>query len=539
MGLVVKNATLSVTVSLTILQTVGFWAPQHWTDSQKQLYSFYSLFSFMFLLGTYLIIQVVDLGLIWGDLALMTGTAFLLFTNLAQAAKIVNIVGRKQRIQDIVNNADRVLSEVTTKEEKDIVESCNREMTVLQTLYFFLTLVTSVGWATSAETGQLPLRAWYPYDTTKSPAYEITYVHQVGALLIAANLNVAKDTLVAGLIGQCRCRLKLLGHALRTLGKGMDIEDEVTSEHAHRSHDTLVAGLIGHCRCRLKLLGHALRTLGKGMDIDEVTSEHAHRSHDTLVAGLIGHCRCRLKLLGHALRTLGKGMDIEDEGTSEHAHRSHDTLVAGLIGQCRCRLKLLGHALRTLGKGMDIEDEVTSEHAHRSHDTLVAGLIGQCRCRLKLLGHALRTLGKGMDIEDEVTPEHAHRSHDTLVAGLIGQCRSRLQLLGHALRTLGKGMDIEDEVTSEHAQPECSHDTLVAGLIGQCRCRLKLLGMPCGPWGKGMDIEDEVTSEHAHRSQPECSQGYAGGRPDRAVPVPPEAAGACLADPGQGDGHRR
>ncbi|KAJ8721821.1 hypothetical protein PYW08_004223 [Mythimna loreyi] len=226
MGIIVKNATLSVTVSLTILQTVGFWAPQHWTDTQKQFYSFYSLFSFMFLLGTYLIIQVVDLALIWGDLALMTGTAFLLFTNLAQAAKIVNIVGRKQRIQNIVNNADRVLSEVTTKEEKDIVKSCNREMIVLQVLYFFLTMVTSVGWATSAESGQLPLRAWYPYDTTKSPAYALTYVHQVGALLIAANLNVAKDTLVAALIGQCRCRLKLLGHALRNLAKGMDIEDE-------------------------------------------------------------------------------------------------------------------------------------------------------------------------------------------------------------------------------------------------------------------------------------------------------------------------
>nr|XP_049694321.1 odorant receptor Or1 [Helicoverpa armigera] len=224
MGVLVRNATMSVSISLTALQFVGFWAPEYLGKTQKQLYTCLTVFSFMFLLGTYLIIQVVDLFLIWGDIAMMTSTAFLLFTNMAQAAKIVNIVYRKERIQRIVNDCDAVLSQAQSLEEKEIVKSCNREMIVLQILYFSLTLITSLGWATSAEPHQLPLRAWYPYDTTKSPAYELTYVHQVGALLIAAYLNVAKDTLVAALIAQCRCRLRLLGYSLRTLDKGMGNE---------------------------------------------------------------------------------------------------------------------------------------------------------------------------------------------------------------------------------------------------------------------------------------------------------------------------
>ncbi|XP_047030309.1 odorant receptor Or1-like [Helicoverpa zea] len=224
MGVLIRNATMSVSISLTALQFVGFWAPEYLGKTQKQLYTCLTVFSFMFLLGTYLIIQVVDLFLIWGDIAMMTSTAFLLFTNMAQAAKIVNIVYRKERIQRIVNDCDAVLSQAQSLEEKEIVKSCNREMIVLQILYFSLTLITSLGWATSAEPHQLPLRAWYPYDTTKSPTYELTYVHQVGALLIAAYLNVAKDTLVAALIAQCRCRLRLLGYALRTLDKGMGNE---------------------------------------------------------------------------------------------------------------------------------------------------------------------------------------------------------------------------------------------------------------------------------------------------------------------------
>ncbi|XP_026735048.1 uncharacterized protein LOC113498971 [Trichoplusia ni] len=160
MGVFVKNATLSVSISLTVLKLTGFWAPETLGPKQRTLYKVFTAVSFMFVLGTYLIIQVVDLFRIWGDIALMTGTAFLLFTNMAQAAKIVNILGRKKRIQAIVKDGNDVLSGVQSREEREIVKSCNLEMIVLQALYFSVTFITTLGWATSAEKHQLPLRAW-------------------------------------------------------------------------------------------------------------------------------------------------------------------------------------------------------------------------------------------------------------------------------------------------------------------------------------------------------------------------------------------
>ncbi|GBP36676.1 hypothetical protein EVAR_35262_1 [Eumeta japonica] len=141
----------------------------------------------------------------------------------------------------------------------------------MQLLYLTLTTMTVAGWAASAEPGRLPLRAWcvfgpksrirrvqyntrnsapmnclrtmqyagstlpdpsafsheclfyaittlsYPYATWRTPAYELTYAHQVGALFTAAYANVAKDTLVTALIAQTRCRLELLGRALTHL----------------------------------------------------------------------------------------------------------------------------------------------------------------------------------------------------------------------------------------------------------------------------------------------------------------------------------
>lgn len=66
-------------------------------------------------------IQVADMCQVWGDLALMTGTAFLLFTNLAHCTKIVNILVRKSRISALVQEADLVLSNVNDPEELEIV----------------------------------------------------------------------------------------------------------------------------------------------------------------------------------------------------------------------------------------------------------------------------------------------------------------------------------------------------------------------------------------------------------------------------------
>ncbi|XP_069359759.1 odorant receptor 43a-like [Maniola hyperantus] len=217
MEILIKNVSFSVSLSLTALRIIGFWAPKNLKGAEKLLYDFYGFISFMFLLGTYLIIQIVDLYLIWGNLPAMTATAFLLFTNFAHSTKIFNIYVRRKIIQAVIDDSDTVLSEEKSFEGQKIVKSCDRESRRQQLLFFILTFLTVLGWASSAEKNKLPLQAWYPYNTSKSPAYEMTYLHQVLALSLAAFLNVSKDTLVTTLIAQCRCRLRLVGLSLRNL----------------------------------------------------------------------------------------------------------------------------------------------------------------------------------------------------------------------------------------------------------------------------------------------------------------------------------
>nr|QHN69092.1 odorant receptor 6 [Sirex noctilio] len=58
---------------------------------------------------------------------------------------------------------------------------------------------------------------WYPYNITKSPAFEVTCAHQFIAVSMCCFHNVALDTLVTGLITIACCQLEQLKYKIITI----------------------------------------------------------------------------------------------------------------------------------------------------------------------------------------------------------------------------------------------------------------------------------------------------------------------------------
>ncbi|XP_011687568.1 PREDICTED: odorant receptor Or1-like isoform X4 [Wasmannia auropunctata] len=64
---------------------------------------------------------------------------------------------------------------------------------------------------------RLPMEGWYPYNTTATPAFEITAAHQGIAIIIACFHNVAMDTLMTGLIVVACSQLAILEHNITSI----------------------------------------------------------------------------------------------------------------------------------------------------------------------------------------------------------------------------------------------------------------------------------------------------------------------------------
>lgn len=76
---------IQLKISLTMIKFIGTWPP---TASWKYIYFLFTLFSFIFMLGIYLVVQFINIFVIWGDIERMVASAFLLMTNTVHAYKV-------------------------------------------------------------------------------------------------------------------------------------------------------------------------------------------------------------------------------------------------------------------------------------------------------------------------------------------------------------------------------------------------------------------------------------------------------------------
>nr|AXY83415.1 putative odorant receptor 53 [Conopomorpha sinensis] len=222
----IKSKSAILGVVLTILKFGGLWCPSEFKGSFRKLYYVYSFMLFLFILGSYMICQSVSLCQIWGNLPLMTNVACVLLTDTVQVIKMANLLFKRNRIQRLIDDVEMVLTMPYGPEERNIITTIEHALQRLTFFFVMLTYFTIGGWAGSAEKGQLPVLAWYPYDTTRYPAYALTYAHQIGSIYMSATLNMSKDMLAVTLISLTGCRLQLVNYELRNFLNDLEPDPE-------------------------------------------------------------------------------------------------------------------------------------------------------------------------------------------------------------------------------------------------------------------------------------------------------------------------
>ncbi|XP_071647348.1 odorant receptor Or1 isoform X4 [Temnothorax longispinosus] len=202
-------------VSLTIIRFLGTWPPA--TGNFRLLYLLYTACSFIFILGILLAAEIANVLANWGDMSKLVAVATLLMTNSTHASKVVVLLRRQARIQALLDIANSPAFSRYDKVHEDLLISYTWKGLFHHAVYQSFGGIAVLCWGftpiadlVAGRSRQLPMEGWYPYNTTATPAFEITAAHQGIAIIIACFHNVAMDTLMTGLITVACSQLAIL-----------------------------------------------------------------------------------------------------------------------------------------------------------------------------------------------------------------------------------------------------------------------------------------------------------------------------------------
>ncbi|XP_071560967.1 odorant receptor Or1 isoform X1 [Temnothorax nylanderi] len=202
-------------VSLTIIRFLGTWPPA--TGNFRLLYLLYTACSFIFILGILLAAEIANVLANWGDMSKLVAVATLLMTNSTHASKVVVLLHRQARIQALLDIANSPAFSRYDKVHEDLLISYTWKGLFHHAVYQSFGGIAVLCWGftpiadlVAGRSRRLPMEGWYPYNTTATPAFEITAAHQGIAIIIACFHNVAMDTLMTGLITVACSQLAIL-----------------------------------------------------------------------------------------------------------------------------------------------------------------------------------------------------------------------------------------------------------------------------------------------------------------------------------------
>ncbi|XP_014207972.1 putative odorant receptor 71a [Copidosoma floridanum] len=210
-------------IPLAILTICGFWRPASLEPNfiAKHAYNCFSCFA-VFLIYTFTLSHLVGIVISAQDFEGLTGSCFMLLSMLNVCCKITNILYFHRGIAELTNILETGYCVARDSVERDI-QLRNHNKARLVTLFYLAlteTTCTLITVRTFFLTPHkiLPFKAWIPYATEGSiTRYWLTFLHQTIAHVGAANVQIANDTLICGLLIHASAQLEVLKHRYRVI----------------------------------------------------------------------------------------------------------------------------------------------------------------------------------------------------------------------------------------------------------------------------------------------------------------------------------
>ncbi|CAH1367594.1 unnamed protein product [Tenebrio molitor] len=176
---------LTIKTNIFVLKLLGLW-PKGNEGYEFNIYTFYAFSMKAFVDGNNLF-QTVYIFYIYSDLEALAAIIFLLFTLCLDSVKAYYFMRQIRILKGLMVELESGEEFQPKQHQRVLVQPMLNVWTfIYKTLWFFY--------------ARLPFFAWYPYDTTTSPLYEITYFYQIFAAAFLAMVCLNVDTLIAVLM---------------------------------------------------------------------------------------------------------------------------------------------------------------------------------------------------------------------------------------------------------------------------------------------------------------------------------------------------
>ena len=133
------------------------------------------------------------------DLEVVARTAYMIISFWLMFAKMYSIARNIQPLRKLLRSLNDDIFQVRTQEQIDNISPSIRIWNITYILITACIASSVTFWAIfSFSNRRLPFTSWYPYNTTVSPMYEVTCIHQLASLFFQAYVvDINMDTFIA------------------------------------------------------------------------------------------------------------------------------------------------------------------------------------------------------------------------------------------------------------------------------------------------------------------------------------------------------
>ncbi|XP_011311726.1 odorant receptor 46a, isoform A isoform X2 [Fopius arisanus] len=248
-------------LSIFVFRILGLWFPDENPSTWRtKLYRIFNIFT-VTMMCTFTLTQFLALPSCIHDAEELTNASFMLLTMIAVTGKMWNMTLYRKEISRMVKLFDLEPFKPLDDHEVAIKRKVRRSIRLFTIMYGTLTEVTCSMLTLSSFIRDIPRRqllfkSWYPFDRSTLIGFWIAYVHQTISHYIGANVNVAFDTFIPGLMMATTAQLEIIKYRFITMPK--TIENKCSESVCEVNEDELMKietkYLADYTRHHLKIL---------------------------------------------------------------------------------------------------------------------------------------------------------------------------------------------------------------------------------------------------------------------------------------------